>query len=179
MRLMLDVWFFGFDLRLVTYSQRSGHAIGADTLEPVIQKVLAYAREMKPVQFLAAMTNLNVARRRLATVFDAHDLWLTPTTARPSEPWGRYNLGRSDVSFDDLVDKIMAPVAQFTLPHNVMGTPAMSLPLAMHSQGLPIGVQLIAPPAQEHLLLQLGAQLEQAMPWGTRVPPLHVTKMRH
>ena len=73
----------------------------------------------------------------------------------------------------------MAPVAQFTLPHNVMGTPAMSLPLAMHSQGLPIGVQLIAPPAQEHLLLQLGAQLEQAMPWGTRVPPLHVTKMRH
>ena len=93
-------------------------------------------------------------------MFDAHDLWLTPTTSRPAEPWGRYNLGRTDVSFEDLVDKVMAPVGQFTLPHNVMGTPAMSLPLAMHSEGLPIGVQLIAPPAQEHLLLQLGAQLE-------------------
>ena len=178
MRLMLDVWFFGFDLRLATYSQRSGHAIGADTLEPAIQKVLAYAREMKPAQFLAAMTGLNTVRRRFATVFDAHDLWLTPTTSRPAEPWGRYNLGRTDVSFEDLVDKVMAPVAQFTLPHNVMGTPAISLPLAMHSEGLPIGVQLIAPPAQEHLLLQLGAQLEQAMPWDTRVPPLHVTKLR-
>ena len=65
MRLMLDVWFFGFDLRLATYSQRSGHAIGPGTLEPVIQKVLAYAREMKPAQFLAAMTGLNVVRPAL------------------------------------------------------------------------------------------------------------------
>ena len=39
-------------------------------------------------------------------------------------------------------------------------------------------MQLIAPAAQEHLLLQLGAQLEQAMPWRTRVPPLHVTRLR-
>ena len=56
-----------------------------------------------------------------------------------------------------------------------MGTPAISLPLSMHSTGLPIGVQLAAAPANEHLLLQLAAQLEIATPWAERVPPLHVT----
>ena len=57
-----------------------------------------------------------------------------------------------------------------------MGTPAISLPLAMHSNGLPIGVQLGANPAEEHILLQLSALLEQEMPWKDRVPPLHVTR---
>lgn len=65
-------------------------------------------------------------------------------------------------------------MAQHTLPHNLMGTPALSLPLAMHSSGLPIGVQIAAAPAQEHLLLQLGAELESAMPWVGRLPSLHV-----
>jgi amidase len=57
-----------------------------------------------------------------------------------------------------------------------MGTPAISLPLAMHSSGLPIGVQLGARPAQEHLLLQLAAMLEQEMPWKDRVAPLHASR---
>jgi len=47
----------------------------------------------------------------------------------------------------------------------------------MHSTGLPIGVQLAAGPANEHLLLQLAAALEVAMPWADRVPPLHVSKV--
>jgi amidase len=65
---------------------------------------------------------------------------------------------------------------QFTIPHNIMGTPAMSLPLAMHSSGVPIGVQIAAKPAAEHVVLQLATTLEEAMPWKARVPPLHVSK---
>lgn len=175
MRAMMDLWFFGFDLRLAGYSARSGHSIGSDTLEPVIQQVLAYAKQMSAAQFLGGLAALNRLRRQIGTVFDAHDLWITPTTARVAEPWGHYNLSRTDLGFDDLVDQVFAPTTQFTLPHNLTGSPALSLPLAMHSQGLPIGVQLIAPPAQEHLLLQLGLLLEQDMSWATRVPPLHVS----
>jgi amidase len=57
-----------------------------------------------------------------------------------------------------------------------MGTPAVSLPLVMHSNGLPIGIQLGARPAEDHVILQLATALEQAMPWAARVPPLHVSK---
>ena len=177
MRSMMDVWFFGFDLRLAGYSKRSGHAIGPETLEPVIFKIYQYALQMKAEQFLGAMFQLNAARRQLGQYFTHHDIWLSPTTARVAEPWGNYNLGRSDVSFEELPETIFRPVCEFTLPHNIMGTPAISLPLAMHSSGLPIGVQLAAGPANEHLLLQLAAALETATPWAGRTPPLHVAKM--
>ncbi len=176
MRSMLDVWFFGFDLRLAGYAKRSGHAVGPDTLEPTILKIHDYARTMTAAQFLGAMANLNAVRRRLGTVFAAYDVWLTPTTPRVAEPWGLYHLGRADLSIDELPEATMRPVCQYVLPHNIMGTPALSLPLAMHRSGLPIGVQIAAGPANEHLLLQLAVRLEEAMPWKDRLPPLHVSR---
>ena len=51
-----------------------------------------------------------------------------------------------------------------------MGTPAISLPLATHSNGLPIGIQLGTRPADEHVLLQLAAALEEATPWRRQIP---------
>ena len=177
MRFMSDVWFFGFDLRLEGYSKRSGHAIGPDTLEPVTFKIYEYAKQMKSAQFVGALAGINTARRQLARFFTRHDVWLCPTTARVAEPWGTYNLGRTDVAVADLAEQIFRGPCQFTLPHNVLGTPAISLPLAMHSSGLPIGVQLGAGPADEHILLQLASALEEALPWAARVPPLHASRV--
>jgi amidase len=165
MRAMTNVWFFGFDLRLQSYSARTGLPIGADTLEPVIQHIYEHACAMKPAQFLSAMAAINLARRSLGRFFEKYDVWLSPTTPNVAEPWGRYNLGRTDVTMANLVEKIYAPVCPFTLPHNIMGTPAVSLPLAMHSNGLPIGVQLGGRPAADHVVLQLASALEEAMPW--------------
>jgi len=175
MRAMMDIWFFGLDLRLAGYSKRSGHAIGPATLEPIVFKIYEHARRMKAEAFLNSVAYLNTARRSLGAYFSRYDVWLSPTTSRTSEPWGNYNLGRTDVEFDELPEKILRPVCQFTLPHNIMGTPAISLPLAMHSNGLPIGVQLGTRPADEHVILQLAAALEEAMPWAQRRPPLHVS----
>ena len=178
MRNMMDVWFFGFDLRLAGYSKRSGHAIGPDTLEPCTLAIYEYAKRMKPEQFINAMAAINAARRKLGAYFTRYDVWLSPTTTRVSEPWGNYNLGRTDVkSVEELPEKIFRGVCQFTLPYNIMGTPAISLPLAMHPNGLPIGVQLGTRPANEHLILQLAAALEDAMPWKERVPGLHVSRI--
>jgi amidase len=58
--------------------------------------------------------------------------------------------------------------------YNVMGAPAISLPLAMHSSGLPIGIQFGARPQHDEVLLEIGALLEEALPWKDRVPPLGV-----
>ena len=158
-RAMMDVWFFGFDLRLAGYSKRSGHSVGPETLEPIVYRIWQYARQMRAEAFLGSMAYLNTARRSLGAFFTRHDVWLSPTTARTSEPWGNYNLGRTDVEFEEMPEKVLRPVTQFTLPHNIMGTPAISLPLAMHSNGLPIGVQLGTRHADEHVLLQLAQAL--------------------
>jgi amidase len=172
-----EAFFFGFDARLEGYAKRSGKKVGPDTLEPVILQVYEWSKAIGPARFIAATGMLNVVRRKLGAFYSTYDIWLSPTTSRVSEPWGRYNLSRPGVGTHNMRDELFKPPCQYTLPHNIMGTPAMSLPLAMHSTGVPVGVQIAARPAAEHLLLQLAAALEQAMPWKDRVPTLHVSKM--
>jgi amidase len=172
-----DLFFFAFDVRLEGYAQRSGKKIGPDTLEPVILSLYEYAKSITPRRFMAAWGEANVARRRLGAFFTRYDIWLSPTTSRVAEPWGLYNLSRPDVGAHNVAEKLFRIPCQFTIPHNIMGTPAVSLPLAMHSTGLPIGVQIAARPAEDHVALQLAAALEEAMPWGSRVPPLHLSRM--
>ena len=55
-----------------------------------------------------------------------------------------------------------------TQAFNVTGQPAASIPLAMSSGGLPIGVQFVARQAEDALLLSLAGQLERAAPWAGR-----------
>jgi amidase len=59
----------------------------------------------------------------------------------------------------------------WTSAWNVTGMPAVSLPLHVTGDGLPVGVMLAARPAEEHLLLALSAQVEAAAPWRHRTPP--------
>ena len=172
---MANIWFFGFDLRLEGFAKRTGNRIGPQTLEPVTLAIYEYARRMTPAQFLDSCAVLNAVRRKLGRYFASYDAWLSPTTTRAAEPWGNYNLGRNDVTMDDLAEKILRPTCQFTLPHNIMGTPAISLPLAVNSAGLPIGIQIGMKPGEEHVVLQLAAALEEARAWAGRVPPLHVS----
>ncbi|KAB2918444.1 MAG: amidase [Hyphomicrobiaceae bacterium] len=177
LKAMEDLFFFAFDSRLDGYARRAGTKPGPDTLEPVILSLYEHAKEITPARFMAAWSTANVARRKLGAFYTRYDIWLSPTTARPSEPWGNYHLSKKGVGASNNAQELFKIPCQYTIPHNIMGTPAMSLPLAMHSTGVPIGVQLAGRPADEHLLIQLAKALEEAMPWRDRVPPLHVSKM--
>ncbi|MCU1378958.1 MAG: nylA, partial [Acidimicrobiales bacterium] len=52
------------------------------------------------------------------------------------------------------------------------GQPAISLPLHQSAAGLPIGIQLVAATGGEDVLIRVAAQLEAALPWANRLPPL-------
>jgi amidase len=121
------------------------------------------------------MAVMNAERRRLGRYFANYDVWLSPTAPNVAEPWGTYNLARTGVTMDNLIEKVYCGTCSFTLPHNIAGTPAISLPLAMHSAGLPIGIQLGSRPATEHLILQLATGLEADLPWNGRTPTLSIS----
>ena len=67
---------------------------------------------------------------------------------------------------------LSAPYGAYTLPFNLSGQPAISLPAHWSDEGLPQGAQLVAAYGREDLLLQVATQLEEAVGWLERRAPL-------
>jgi aspartyl-tRNA(Asn)/glutamyl-tRNA(Gln) amidotransferase subunit A len=85
----------------------------------------------------------------------------------PVSPTVAFRLGER---LDNPLQMYLADV--FTIPVNLAGLPAMSIPCGCTRQQLPIGLQLIAPPFHETTLLQVAAAFEAATDFHTHKPPL-------
>ncbi len=104
---------------------------------------------------------------RINAIFDEHDVLMTPVVARPpvaAAEWEGLGALRTLNS--------MGMAYPFTAVWNVTGQPAASVPAGFTSDGLPLSVQLIGRPGDEHTLLSLAAQIEAERPWADRRPPL-------
>jgi len=64
-------------------------------------------------------------------------------------------------------------IMQYTAQFNVTGQPAISLPLWWTENGLPVGIQFVAPFGREDLLIRLASEIEAACNWNERVPEIH------
>jgi len=60
----------------------------------------------------------------------------------------------------------------FTWPFNLSGQPAASIPIGFTEQGMPIGMQIIAPHLGDALLLQALLRIEQSTDWFGQIAPL-------
>ncbi|HSP65648.1 MAG TPA: amidase [Candidatus Deferrimicrobium sp.] len=97
--------------------------------------------------------------------FAGHDVLVTPALAQPpieAATWGK----RSWLA------NVVANVryAPFAAPWNLAGWPAMVVPAGVHPNGMPLGVQLVARPGGEALLLAVAGQLEFLSPWPRTAP---------
>ena len=97
------------------------------------------------------------------------DVVMSPVLAAPPPPLGFVG---PEVPYDTLVQRLVEYVG-YTPYHNVVGAPAMSVPLDWTDNNLPVGTQFFARAGFEALLLQLAYQLEAARPWAGRIPPVH------
>jgi amidase len=170
------------------------YAAGAkrSEFEPLTRIIETLGKATSAQTLTSHLALWNQHARALARFHQHYDLLLTPTLAHPPVRHGQGDPPMAQQKALDLldrtgilrllarsgllaatIDKIATDSLQyvpFTQLANLTGTPAMSVPLHWTADGLPLGVQFVAPFGQEDLLLQLAAQLEQARPWFGRLP---------
>ncbi len=165
-------WALGFDVLLDEIARETGRTVSDTTLEPVTLQLYLEARRLTAHDVVRAEAERNRVARSAAAFFERYDVLLTPTLLRVPEPLGKYaqSVPHPDfASFFRLCDEAGAFLPLF----NATGQPALSLPLAWSSAGLPIGMQFAARHADEVTLLALGATLEELRPWHGRLPAVH------
>ena len=150
-----------------------------DDVEPVAWINYQRGTKISAPDLLASRERLHVFTRKLVSWWnsepgegDGFDLLLTPTLGVVPPPVGYLVEGD-----ERTLTKRLAKVTPYLPQFNVSGQPAISVPLGasegMSPDGLPIGVQLVAAPGREDVLLRVAAQMEQAAPWADRRPPVH------
>jgi amidase len=159
-RLLDDFWhfwaFLAWGFRVQTrWIRRSTYE--PSQLEPWTHGLAARFRE-NLAKAVPAVRRLRHARDVSARLFAEHDLLVCPTTATPAPELG--HLG-PEVPFEAALERVRHTFC-FTPVQNATGDPAISLPLGMSGDGLPIGVQASAPHGGEAKLLALAYELEAA-----------------
>jgi aspartyl-tRNA(Asn)/glutamyl-tRNA(Gln) amidotransferase subunit A len=107
--------------------------------------------------------------RQVQSWFAACDIVATPTLSRAAVPIDQDFFGPIEIDGEP-VDNIRAAWYPYTMPFNLTGNPAVSLPAGFDSAGLPLAIQLVAPVGSDAALLRLAAAFERARPWAQRRP---------
>jgi amidase len=149
---------------------RIGRVILKKEVEPLSWALADVARGANAADLLAAREWLQAMTRHIAAWYETgFDLLLTPTIAEPPPRLGEFDSPPENPFHGILRAAALIP---FTPAFNATGQPAISLPLRWNDEGLPIGIQLVAPYGREDVLIRVSSQLEQAAPWAMRRPPV-------
>lgn len=171
-------------------------AQGASGGEPELMTrlLLTLGGAVKAPALTTQLAQWNTFARALGRFHQRYDMLLTPTLAHPPVKHGTGDLPAAQQTLlgflqrtgllgllarlgllDSTVDRIARDNLRhvpFTQLSNLTGTPSMSVPLHWTADGLPLGVQFVAPCGREDRLLQLAHQLEVAHPWFDRLPAM-------
>ena len=167
----ITIWTISLADAALALAKMRGVELGPDVLEAVTLACVEHAQRLTALDLVHAQQQCNITNRAVGAFFRNYDILVTPTVAVPPPELGYLNQNDPALDPRGWFDKAFALIP-FTPLFNVTGLPAMSLPLGQSSSGLPIGVQFVARYGDEATLFRLAAQLEQALPWESRRPPL-------
>jgi len=144
------------------YSTSRGEGFGPEVKRRIMLGTYALSAGYYDAYYLKALKVRRLIRGDFDAAFNQVDLIATPVNPTPA-----FRLG-------ELVDDPLAMYLSdiYTISANLAGIPGISLPAGFHSLGLPLGLQLLAPPFEEERLLRAARMHERATDWHTRLPPL-------
>jgi len=129
-----------------------------DLYQPLTLERLLRGAETPAIVYAEARNELSRVRKEIANVFDEVDLLVMPTKRLLP---GRVNEAVQSTN-----------TIRNTLPFNLYGTPAISVPCGFSREGWPIGLQISGPQLGEANVLALAHAYEQATEWHRQRPPI-------
>lgn len=124
-------------------------SIGTVRLHPLVDQFLniAATKVMSTGQLMDLIGQWDALRTRMLAFLNTYDAIVCPVAALPAIPHG--------TSYDQL------DIFTYTMAYNFAGWPAVVVRFGTSAEGLPIGVQIVAPPWREDVALALARHLER------------------
>jgi aspartyl-tRNA(Asn)/glutamyl-tRNA(Gln) amidotransferase subunit A len=144
------------------YSRSRAEGFGDEVKRRIMLGTFALSAGYADQYYHQALKARRLIQMDFERAFEQVEVLLCPTTPAPAFRFGE--------KLDDPLQMYLADV--YTTAANLAGIPAISLPCGFSAAGLPIGLQLMAPPLEETRLLQVARLYERETDWHTRRPPL-------
>ena len=135
----------------------------SDEVRPLLQAGLF----LTATQYLAAQQARQKTIAAYREIWRSFDVLVTPTSPIAAPP-----IGATTARLGDKEIPLVRAFLDLTLPFNLTGQPAISVPCGFTQAGLPIGLQLVGRPFDEATLFRAAAAYEAATDWHSRKPPI-------
>jgi len=141
------------------YKRSRGEGFGAEVKRRIMVGTYALSAGYYDAYYLKAQKIRRLIKNDFVQAFSEVDVILGPTTPNPAWKLGEKSADPVSAYLEDI----------YTITANLAGIPGLSMP-AGFVDGLPVGVQLLAPYFQEARLLNVAHQYQQVSDWHTRTP---------
>lgn len=132
---------------------------------PDVRGRLEAGARVSALDYLRGFDLKRVLERDFEAAFEQVDAILAPASPIPAPP-----LGTDEIELNGKRESVRALLVGTCRPANFTGLPALSMPCGFTAEGLPVGLQLVAPRWGESKLAAIAQAYEQATPWHQRRP---------
>ncbi|MDB5524091.1 MAG: amidase [Rhizobium sp.] len=145
-----------------------GRPVEESEVAAVNWSLLEHGRALSAIQYSTSIAAVRSATQHIAEDLAPYDVFLTPTLTQKPRPIGYWSMDEKDLQayLERWSD------AGYMFAFNISGLPAMSVPVAVTPDNIPIGMQLVGRLGDETTLLRLAQQMEQELQWHKRRAPL-------
>jgi aspartyl-tRNA(Asn)/glutamyl-tRNA(Gln) amidotransferase subunit A len=144
------------------YSKSRAEGFGKEVKRRIMLGTYALSSGYYDAYYLKALKVRNLIRSDFNNVFEKCDCIVMPVS-----PTTAFKLGEK---IDDPLTMYLSDI--YTIAANLAGVPAISIPCGFDRDGLPIGLQIMAPAFAEDKLLRIARMFEAQTDWHKRKPPI-------